>query len=288
MSADGAASFEVLACIGFASPGASVTLEGWSASGSAAGPAGGVGAVTLELVVATGTSPFVTAAGSGSVSFETATAFGTSPPKASVELEVLTASGSARALVRGEATFLPMEGRNAAALLTLEVLSASGSGSEVVASTFHVLAMNTRHKGVTEFSSYQFNSFARVRAGYLAAGAQGLVLLGADDDNGTNIAWSARTGQMDEGKVNLKRLPEVVLGLRSNGDVLVRVHSDDNTYNDYNMQAVKRDTIYQHRVKPGKGLRSRWFSVELQGVEGSDIELASLQANMVPVDRRLG
>lgn len=287
MSVDGSLTLEALTATGGIDVYASISLDSLSASGTSFA-SGATGSVTLEALSATGDTVETTFAATGSPSFSVLVAVGTAPPNGSVAFEVATSTGWARGPTTGEAMFEPMLSVTTAGFVSIQTAQAVGSASAAVQATFKVVVMNTRTKGVTEYESFPFTSFARTASGYLAVGEDGLVLLGGATDDGTAIPWSMRTGQMDEGNVNLKRLPEVILGMRSNGDVLVRVHSDDNTHNDYNMAAVKKDTIYQNRVKPGKGLRSRWYSIELQGVAGSDIELTSMQVNMVPVERRLG
>lgn len=158
-----------------------------------------------------------------------------------------------------------------------------------VAATYHVAAMNARNKSVTEFANFPFNSFTKIGTSWYAAGAGGLYRLGdSTTDDGAQINWALRTGQHDDNEVRLKRIPEVVLGLRSAGNITVRVHADDNVYYDYALPKVKPTTIHQHRVTPGKGMRSRWYSVELRAKQGADLELASLQMNMTDTTRRLG
>lgn len=163
------------------------------------------------------------------------------------------------------------------------------SVSAGLTAAFHVAAMNMRQKGVTEFTNFPFNSFTKIGKVWYAAGDGGLYRLGdAATDNGTAINWTLRTGQHDDNKVVLKRIPEVILGLRSNGALTVRVHGNDVSSYDYTFPKVSTDTIRQHRVTPGKGMRSRWYSVELRGKNGADLELNSMQMNMTETTRRLG
>ena len=154
--------------------------------------------------------------------------------------------------------------------------------------TYKTLVMNSRSNAVTEYQNYGFNSYATIGGANYGASSSGLYLLSGDDDAGTNIGWSLKTGQMDDKSPYLKRLPEVVLGLRSNGPVRVIIHCDDETSYSYTLPALNIDTIRQLRVQPGRGLRSRYYAVELQGIENSTIELDSLQVNMSKTSRRIG
>ena len=154
--------------------------------------------------------------------------------------------------------------------------------------TYKTIVMNTRNDAITEYQNYGFNSYAEINGSYYGASSSGLYLLDGDDDDGTNIDWSFKTGQMDNKSPFMKQLPEIVLGLRSNGSIRVRVHKDDNEYFDYTLPAINTETIRQHRVQPGRGMRSRYFSVELQGIANSTLELDSLQMNTSKTSRRIG
>jgi len=266
---------------------ADVEFLPWTADGAAAADAGAA-AVEFEVWTATGTAsdPFIHAAGGGE--FAKWTAYGTMPGRGDAVFEPWTATGRIRSPIHGLASFEPWASDSRSGYAQLEAWIASGAASQGVPNTFFVGVMNARSKGVTEYSNHNFNSFARIGTRWYAAGPGGLYLLGGEDDHGTPIAWLVRTGQMDGKDPGLKRLPEVLLGLRSSGKIRVRVYPDDVVHYDYILPAVKTDTIHQHRVKVGKGMRSRYYSVELQGVDGSDLELDSMQVNMTETGRRLG
>ena len=93
---------------------------------------------------------------------------------------------------------------------------------------------------------------------------------------------------MDNKDPGLKRIPEILLGLRASGPVRVRVWKDDDVFYDYMLPPVNLGTLHQHRVTPGRGMRSKYYAVELQGVAGSKVELDSMQVSMTKTTRRLG
>lgn len=174
------------------------------------------------------------------------------------------------------------------AIMTRRKYVATGRMSAVLAETYRTHAMNTTVNAVTEYTGFRFNSYAQIDGAYYGAGPDGLVRIDGDNDAGANINWKIRTGQTDDKQIELKRLPEVVMGLRASGPVRVRVYPDDNQFFDYMLPNVNTATIRQHRVKPGKGMRGRYFAVELQGTSNAAIELDSLQLNFKPTTRRLG
>lgn len=164
----------------------------------------------------------------------------------------------------------------------------SNWASENPSNVYTTKVMNTRNTAVTEYTNYQFNSFARIGRDWYAAGPAGLVKLTGTQDNATNIDWSFRTGQLDGNEPGLKRLPEMLAGLRTSGRITVKVWKDDNTVYSYDMPSIKNNTIRQQRVKIGRGMRSRWFKVGMEGVAGSSLELDSLQIEMTETTRRIG
>lgn len=149
--------------------------------------------------------------------------------------------------------------------------------------------MNTRTNAVTEYEGYTFNSFARYNGMYLGAGPSGLYQLeSGETDNGAAIAWDVKTGGLDNKFVGLKRLIEVLLSMRYDGPIRVTVWKDENTSYAYPMANYQPDySLHQWRVKTGKGLRSRYFQVELSG-SGTKAEIGSMVLTMPPTTRRVG
>jgi hypothetical protein len=160
-------------------------------------------------------------------------------------------------------------------------------GDQAVEATFRAWAMNTRHSAVTEYTAFPYNSFARYNGTYLAAGATGLFRMEGADDAGAEIPWDIVTGQMDGGDAGLKRITEVVAGLRCDRAVRVRVWKDDDESYEYSMPATRGAALHQARAKTGKGLRSRYYKVGLSG-SGSSLELDSLQLTVPSTNRRVG
>lgn len=177
----------------------------------------------------------------------------------------------------------------ASGLVTMQLPRIVGAfgGAAAVSSAARTWAMNTKHNAVTEYTSFPFNSFARYNGVYLAAGASGLYLLSGDDDNGVPISWSIVTGQSDDKKSEMKRIPEILMGLRFDGALKVQVWKDDDEMYEYTLANFREGVLHQARVKPGRGLRSRYYKVGVSGT-GPTLELDSLQLVTPVVARRLG
>lgn len=252
---------------------------------------GGQVTAVYEKWIASGTISAEDITFSGAAVWEPWASTGDSDTGGAVEFEEWTATGNISVAFTGAVVWEDWRITSGAntGRAEYEYWRATGQLTVVVDAVTHTAVMNTRWKGVTEYTNFGFNSYAKIGRDYYAAGPDGIVKLGGvGTDDGAYIDWVLRTGQLDDGKAVKKKLPEIVLGLRSNGKVTVRVHPNDLIYYDYVMPAVNTGNIHQHRVNPGKGMQSRWFSVELRSVDGCDLELASTQVNMEEVTRRIG
>lgn len=263
----------------------SVLMRAYSGFGSASG--GAYGAASLNTYQSSGSAASGNA-GYGTPVLRKYAATGYAGYISNPVLRAYVATGRASGVAVGAATLRSYKSVSIAGAPRLRKYAALGYASATIAEVYRTHAMNTANNAVTEYANHRFNSYAQIGAFYYGAGPDGLIRLDGADDAGTNIDWKVRTGQIDDEQTGLKRLPEVVLGLRASGPVRVRVYPDDNQYFDYMLPNVKTDTIRQYRVKPGKGMRSRYFMVELQGTSNAAMELDSLQMNMTPTTRRIG
>jgi hypothetical protein len=143
--------------------------------------------------------------------------------------------------------------------------------------------MNTRTAGVTEYQNYAFNSFARVGNVYLGASENGLYELLGDDDDGTDIIATIRSGFAQWAGTHLGSFKGAYLAVAGAGDYILRVLTrDGKTYN-YRVTAATGKTV---KVNMGKGLRSRYFAFELVST-GQDFDLDTLEFIPLIADRRV-
>lgn len=270
--------------IGLGAAGAGVLQALVSLGGSSGGA---FGAGTLRVLRSDGQVADVNLAyGAGRLRKITGAGYGEYSTVAN--LRKLRSSGQAASVVFGAGVLKPLRAYQISGAGRLRTVQSDGFASAALAETYSAHAMNTVLNAVTQFQGYGFNSFAFADGTYYAAGPDGLYKLEGADDAGNNIDWRFRTGQHDDKLVVRKRLPEVVFGLRASGPLRVRVRPDDDVYYDYTLPPVNTGTIRQHRVKPGKGMEGRYFSVEVQGISNATAEIDSMQMDFVPTTRRLG
>lgn len=144
-------------------------------------------------------------------------------------------------------------------------------------------AMNARNGAVTEYTNYEFNSFAKIGNRYVGASAEGLYELLGDDDAGTSIIARIKGGFLQFGGTHLSRLSAAYIATRGDGDFVLRITTGEGaTYN----YAVSTRNMRSTKVHMGKGQRARYFSYELISA-GQDFDLDTLEFVPVVVQRRV-
>ena len=146
---------------------------------------------------------------------------------------------------------------------------------------FTAWSMNTRTGALTEYTNYAFNSFAFVRNGgtlrYLGATSDGLYQLDGDDDAGSDIVAKLAGGMLQFSGSRLTAIKAIYLGLRAEGEFYLKLNTGSGQSYTYRVSAQSMKTT---RVNVGKGLRTRYFSYELDST-GQDFDLDTIE--FVPV-----
>jgi hypothetical protein len=146
--------------------------------------------------------------------------------------------------------------------------------------------LNAKTGGVTTYDGCPFDSYAVFGGSTLGAGKDGIYLLDGPDDDGADIAASFRTAPLDLGLPGLKRLRELHLTMTSTGPLTVKVISDDGLTRYYTAPST-RGVLGTERVKTGRGVRGRRFSIEVQNVDGCDMEIERMEAAADVTGRRI-
>lgn len=299
--ATGAPSRQAYTAFGFSPPVNNATRELYTATGIALNGGIGSGIATRLAYTASGIAiPGGLASGAPVLQARTASGVGLNGGSGagSLVLQARTAAGTGISGTVGAGS-LVLQVRTASGV-GINSTPASGSmvaprrvaygiGAPAVDTTIRTWVMNTRHNAVTQYVAYPYNSFARYNGVYLGAGPTGLFILeNGADDAGTPISWEARTGMHDDKDPGLKRLPEVLAGIRYDGPITVTVYKDELVSYDYALANYRpKYELHQARAKTGKGLRSRYFQVGLKGT-GTKAEIESLQMPMTKTTRRVG
>lgn len=143
-------------------------------------------------------------------------------------------------------------------------------------------AVNAHNGATTEYTNYDFNSFATVGNRYLGASATGLYELLGDDDAGTDIIATIRSGLAQFAGTHLAAFKAAYLGVTGGGDYVLRIIDGQGHSWDY---AVVAESGRSTKVKVGKGLRARYFAFELIST-GQDFDLDLVEFVPVVMQRR--
>jgi hypothetical protein len=164
---------------------------------------------------------------------------------------------------------------------------------QVEAEISHVLAgnvayaLNVMNAALTEYQSYQFNSFARVNGACLAANETGIYLLSGSDDAGTDIQASFKFGKLDFGSSLYKRVVTAYVGYTADESMVLTVATDITEFK-YMLPALGKDGVHTNKKSMAKGARSRYWQFGMYNTNGGDFEVDTVEAVPVILTRRIG
>ena len=149
------------------------------------------------------------------------------------------------------------------------------------------IAMNVKHKGVTAFTDYGFNSYAEFSGMTLACSDEGLFALVGDDDNGAIINASVRLGKLDFDNQQLKTVDQCYVGYEASGDLTLSVKADDGTQYEYALSPNQVIGRHTSRTKLGRGLKGRYFQLGIDNVDGADFSIDTFEPEPRVLKRRV-
>lgn len=159
--------------------------------------------------------------------------------------------------------------------LTLPILEADAA--QAIAAAFRAWALNTRHRALTEYDNFGFNSFALFNGKVVAAGPAGVFeLSGQDDDAGTDIAASILTGAEDFGTSFNKRVPRIYAGYVATGPLYFRTVVSKDGVRVYLLPYNGQTALQQRRVPVGRGPKSRYWQFGVANKDGADFTISDI------------
>lgn len=140
--------------------------------------------------------------------------------------------------------------------------------------------------GSAAYENFPFNSFARIGGRNYGASEAGIFELVGDDDAGTPIRASINLGKRDFGSPALKGISYAYLGVKSTGQMVVRVTTPEG--NSYLYQTRSADAFMAtQRADFGKGLRAHYMELEIYNQAGGDFTLERLEFVVNELKRRI-
>lgn len=153
------------------------------------------------------------------------------------------------------------------------------SGYAVVAATYEAFATNLKHTGlrpgqteideVTRYTNFPFTHIIRFGNSYFGVGSLGLYLLGGTTDYAsptpTPVAWAIKTGATDFGRQEHKTIDSVIFGGRMPAEATITMYAGEAAGTAYAYTTPRGALAQNYRMKPGKGLVSRYYAFGASG-----------------------
>lgn len=144
-------------------------------------------------------------------------------------------------------------------------------------------AMNMRNAAVTQYSNFQYNSFAKMGERYLGANDQGLWWMDGTLDGTRPVNSRITTGIIQPNGNKLAGVQYAYLGMRGTGQFTVTVTDEAGSSYNYTLNAVDMETS---RVVFGRGFRTRYFTFSLES-KGQDFDLDNIEFVTSDISRKL-
>lgn len=146
-----------------------------------------------------------------------------------------------------------------------------------VSREFRGIIMNLVNQAISTRSHFPFNSLAKHKGKYYGATAEGIYLLEGMDDNGIPINAHLKTGSMDFGESLIKYARDVWITHRTDGHLalIIQVDEDAKSIIEKDTQVVS-DEIREERLKPPRGLRGRFYTIELRNILGANFDIDTI------------
>ena len=116
---------------------------------------------------------------------------------------------------------------------------------------------------VTHYTNFPFNQIVRHGDKYYGVSATGLFLLGGDTDAGAPIPWAVRTATTDFGSIQQKTVVSVYVGGTVQSSAVATVFAGERAELSYSYPVPPSASEQNYRVKFGRGLKTRYFALEL-------------------------
>jgi len=151
------------------------------------------------------------------------------------------------------------------------------------AEQFTTIVMNTLNKAVTEYTGYNFNSYAIFQGRQIGADATGtapgIYELTGDTDGDDDIDAHIKTRDFDihaatdQERVTDRRIDDIHLNLIARDDIVLKLQKSRDAVRTFDIRGSENDNIHEKRVKPSKGMKDRIYSIEIRNKNGSYFEL---------------
>lgn len=146
--------------------------------------------------------------------------------------------------------------------------------------------VNSKHFGLSEYLNFNFNSLVKHGDKYFGSSDDGVFELTGDTDDAFLIKAGVKTPILDFNSEFQKKVPRIYVGLRNNGDVILKTITNENIERWYTL-AANQFGMGKGRVKVSKAVRSAYWQFEFVNATGDGFDLKEIQWLPVPKTRRV-
>jgi len=145
------------------------------------------------------------------------------------------------------------------------------------------LAMNMKNIALSQYTNYNFNSFAEIGGRYFGFNSDGIYELDeADDDNDTNIDAFAEFTRSDYGLSNQKKMRRIIVGYEASGSIQLVTAADEGSSETYSLSPTLAGNKQGSGVLWGKRTqKGRYWDMKVQNVDGCDFSLDFIEADFI-------
>jgi hypothetical protein len=172
---------------------------------------------------------------------------------------------------------------DARAILNAAIIDtiAFGVSTALIGDTYEGWALNLETDASSRYQWGPFTSFARFQGKHYGVSNEGVFLLEGDDDAGEPIQAFALLGVSDLEIEFKKRIKAAYLGIRSSGEMLLKVVVDEEVFI-YTVITSQQNVIRRERAVIGLGLYGNYWQFGIENADGVDFELESVKILPLP------
>jgi hypothetical protein len=160
------------------------------------------------------------------------------------------------------------------------------AGHITISEIVNAIVVTAENYARSEYTNYAFNSMIQFNDTQYAADDTGIYLLEGNTDNGTSINLILRTGLNDTGLSIKKMVEDFFVGCELAGTMEVRILTDEEAISTSQYIEGISGKVKTRRVKAPLNLLSRYWGVELRNVDGSFLNIDSIEYEIDPSTRR--
>ena len=162
----------------------------------------------------------------------------------------------------------------------------SGEGNRLPADDEGVSVL-TCHEGggyVTQYTAYNFQSFATINGACYGVAADGVYLLEGDSDDGRECVASVDLGTKDFGSSDMTSLSAAYAGIASAAQAVLTVQTRQGAFQYH--QRASHPRLQQQRFDVGRGMRDTHYDLSIQA-PAHGLELADLTFDINNSSRKI-